>query len=135
MTFLPTGPTIAAPPLVDRYGRATRSLRVSVTDRCNLRCLYCMPDGPIPWFERSRILTFEEIRRIVSVLVTLGVREVRLTGGEPLLRKDLPVLAGMLARLDGVEDLAVTTNGLLLKPLAANLLRSGVRRFNVHIDS
>ena len=126
------GPNAA---LVDSQGRTARSLRVSVTDRCNLRCLYCMPEGPIAWFGKERILTFEEIRRIVAVLAAAGVNEVRLTGGEPLLRQDLPVLARMLADIEGIEDLAVTTNGLLLKPLAAPLLEAGVRRFNVHLDS
>jgi GTP 3',8-cyclase len=128
------GATAGAIDLVDAFGRRARSLRLSVTDRCNLRCLYCMPDGSIPWFERSRILSFEEIRRIVAVLAGLGVREVRLTGGEPLLRKDLPVLASMIARIDGIEDLAVTTNGLLLRSLAGPLVEAGVRRFNVHLD-
>ncbi len=121
--------------LADRHGRVVRSLRVSVTDRCNLRCLYCMPAGPIAWFDKKRILSFEEIERVVRVMAGLGVREVRLTGGEPLLRNDLPVLARMLARIDGIDDLTVTTNGLLLKALAAPLRDAGVRRFNVHIDS
>jgi cyclic pyranopterin phosphate synthase len=128
-------PPASAAGLVDGYGRVARSLRVSVTDRCNLRCLYCMPADGITWFDRGRILTFEEIHRVVVVLAGLGVREVRLTGGEPLLRRDLPVLAGMLAGIDGVEDLAVTTNGLLLAPLASPLIKAGVRRFNVHLDS
>jgi cyclic pyranopterin phosphate synthase len=134
MRPVPTAsPTRAA--LTDRHGRTARSLRVSVTDRCNLRCLYCMPAGSIAWFEKERILTFEEIRRVVSVLASLGVMDVRLTGGEPLLRKDLPILARMLAEIDGLEDLSVTTNGLLLASQAAPLLRAGVRRFNVHVDS
>lgn len=126
-----------APPgrLADSHGRVARSLRVSVTDRCNLRCLYCMPAGPIAWFDKERILSFEEIERVVGVMAGLGVREIRLTGGEPLLRSDLPVLARMLARIGGIDDLAVTTNGVLLKSLAAPLRDAGVRRFNVHIDS
>jgi GTP 3',8-cyclase len=135
MTVSPTTVARRESALVDRYGRTVRSLRVSVTDRCNLRCLYCMPAGEIPWFEKSRILTFEEIERIVSVLARLGVSDVRLTGGEPLLRKDLPVLARMIAGIAGIDDLAVTTNGLLLKSLAAPLLSAGVKRFNVHVDS
>jgi len=121
--------------LVDRFGRTVRSLRLSVTDRCNLRCLYCMPDGRISWFGRDRILSFEEIVRVVRSLAGLGVREIRLTGGEPLLRRDLPVLVRMLAAVDGIEDLALTTNGLLLAEMAAPLLEAGVRRFNVHVDS
>jgi len=125
----PTGP------LVDRFGRAVRSLRISVTDRCNLRCVYCMPLAGITWYERSELLTFEEIVRVVRPLAARGVREIRLTGGEPLVRRDLARLAGMLSALPGVEDLAVTTNGLLLKEQAEGLVRAGVRRFNVHIDS
>ena len=121
--------------LVDRFGRAVRSLRVSVTDRCNLRCVYCMPAAGIAWYERSELLTFEEIVRVVRPLAARGVREIRLTGGEPLVRRELARLAGMLSALPGVEDLAVTTNGLLLKEQAEGLVRAGVRRFNVHIDS
>src|SRR3989441_327896 len=121
--------------LVDRFGRVVRSLRLSVTDRCNLRCQYCMPEGEIPWFPKERILTFEEIERVARHLALLGVAEIRLTGGEPLLRRDLPVLVRLLSRIEGIEDLAVTTNGLLLEEMAGPLLRAGVRRFNVHIDS
>ncbi|MFQ5878340.1 MAG: GTP 3',8-cyclase MoaA [Acidobacteriota bacterium] len=121
--------------LADAHGRVARSLRISVTDRCNLRCLYCMPAGAIRWFEKSRLLSFEEIRRVVEVLARLGVRDVRLTGGEPLLRRDLPVLARMISAVDGIEELSVTTNGLLLAALAEPLMRAGVQRFNVHIDS
>jgi cyclic pyranopterin phosphate synthase len=121
--------------LVDRFGRVARSLRLSLTDRCNLRCLYCMPAGTIPWFPKDRILTFEEIERVAALLVPLGVREIRLTGGEPLLRRDVTILARMLSRIEGLEDLAVTTNGLLLEQMAGPLLGAGVRRFNVHIDS
>jgi len=123
------------PCLIDRFGRVVRSLRISVTDRCNLRCLYCMPDGTIPWFQKQRILTFEEIGRVASILSSLGVRELRLTGGEPLMRRDLPVLARMLMRIEGIDDLAVTTNGLLLDQMAGPLVEAGVRRFNVHLDS
>jgi cyclic pyranopterin phosphate synthase len=121
--------------LADRFGRVVRSLRISVTDRCNLRCVYCMPAAGIAWYERSEILTFEEIVRVVRPLAACGVREIRLTGGEPLVRRDLARLAGMLSALPGVEDLAVTTNGLLLKDQAEGLVQAGVRRFNVHIDS
>jgi cyclic pyranopterin phosphate synthase len=134
MTATSTTSSVAGA-LQDAFGRVHRSLRVSVTDRCNLRCLYCMPDDGIRWFDNSRILSYEEIGRVVSVMATLGVREVRLTGGEPLLRKDLPVLARMIAGIEGIEDLSVTTNGLLLRALAGPLLRSGVKRFNVHLDS
>lgn len=122
-------------PLVDRFGRVVRSLRISVTDRCNLRCLYCMPAGAISWFRKDRILTYEEIGRVTQVLASLGVREIRLTGGEPLVRRDLPVLARLVSGIAGIEELAITSNGLLLKELAGPLLLAGVRRFNVHIDS
>jgi cyclic pyranopterin phosphate synthase len=121
--------------LIDRFGRVARSLRVSVTDRCNLRCVYCMPEAGIAWFDKSAILTFEEIVRVVGLLTRRGVREVRLTGGEPLLRRELPRLVGMLRALPGVEDLALTTNGLLLRELAGPLIEAGVTRFNVHLDS
>src|SRR6266850_7220406 len=135
MITAPTPPAVSREALRDRFGRVARSLRISVTDRCNLRCLYCMPATGVGWFSRSRILTFEEIHRVASVLASLGVREVRLTGGEPLLRRDLPSLAAMLAAIEGIEDLALTTNGLLLESLAEPLLAAGVKRFNVHLDS
>ena len=122
-------------PIEDRFGRTVRSLRISVTDRCNLRCLYCMPDGPIEWFDRRSILSFEEIYRITAALAVAGVREVRLTGGEPLLRRDLPLLVRMLASIEEIEDLSLTTNGLLLRSLAGPLHEAGVMRFNVHLDS
>jgi cyclic pyranopterin phosphate synthase len=121
--------------LVDRFGRVVRSLRLSVTDRCNLRCQYCMPEGQIPWFSKDRILTFEEIERVARILASLGVTEIRLTGGEPLLRQDLAVLARMLSGIEAIEDLALTTNGLLLEEMAGPLVQAGVRRFNVHLDS
>jgi cyclic pyranopterin phosphate synthase len=121
--------------LQDTFGRTVRSLRISVTDRCNLRCAYCMPERGVVWFERKDILTFEEIARVTRVLAGAGVHEVRLTGGEPLLRSDLAVLARMLAAIPGIDDLSVTTNGLLLREQAADLVAAGVKRFNVHIDS
>src|SRR5436190_12723482 len=102
-------------PLIDGHGRLIGDLRVSVTDRCNFRCRYCMPADGLPWLERSELLSFEEIERVVSLLVSLGVRDVRLTGGEPLVRRDFPVLVGMLAAIDGLCDLSVTTNGYLLE--------------------
>jgi GTP 3',8-cyclase len=122
-------------PLMDGHGRQIGDLRVSVTDRCNFRCQYCMPAEGLPWLERTEILTFEEITRLVGVFAAMGVGDVRLTGGEPLVRRDFPVLAGMLAALDGVDDLSVTTNGFLLKRDAERLVRAGVNRFNVSIDS
>jgi cyclic pyranopterin phosphate synthase len=122
-------------PLVDGHGRAIADLRVSVTDRCNFRCQYCMPAEGLPWLDRAEILDFDEIARIVALLAEMGVHDIRLTGGEPLVRRDFPVLAGMLATVDGVRDLSVTTNGFLLERDAAALVGAGVNRFNVSIDS
>jgi cyclic pyranopterin phosphate synthase len=120
-------------PLVDGHGRRIADLRVSVTDRCNFRCQYCMPAEGLPWLERGAVLSFEEIERIVALLAAMGVTDLRLTGGEPLVRRDFPRLAAMLSPL--VEDLSVTTNGYLLERDAAALVDAGVRRFNVSIDS
>ncbi len=122
-------------PLRDGHGRLIGDLRVSVTDRCNFRCQYCMPAEGLPWVEHAEILRFEEITRIVALLGTLGVHHVRLTGGEPLVRRDFPVLAGMLAALGDVHELSVTTNGYLLERDAAALVDAGVDRFNVSVDS
>src|SRR5919205_3069364 len=122
-------------PLRDGHGRAIRDLRVSVTDRCNFRCQYCMPAEGLPWLERADVLTFEEIARLVALLTDMGVHDVRLTGGEPLVRRDFPQLAAMLAAVEGVEDLSVTTNGYLLERDAERLVRAGINRFNVSIDS
>jgi GTP 3',8-cyclase len=122
-------------PLVDGHGRSIGDLRVSVTDRCNFRCQYCMPAEGLPWLEREAILTFEEITRIVSLLAAMGVHDVRLTGGEPLVRRGFPRLAAMLAATPEVEDLSVTTNGFLLERDAAALVSAGINRFNVSIDS
>jgi cyclic pyranopterin phosphate synthase len=122
-------------PLVDGHGRRISDLRVSVTDRCNFRCQYCMPADGLPWLERSALLTFEEIERLVRVFASLGVTDLRLTGGEPLVRRDFPRLAAMLAAVDGIRDLSVTTNGYLLERDAAALVDAGVQRVNVSIDS
>ena len=122
-------------PLMDGHGRAIGDLRVSVTDRCNFRCQYCMPAEGLPWLERDDVLRFEEIERIVALMVSLGVRDVRLTGGEPLVRREFPRLAAMLAEIDGLEDLSLTTNGYLLERDAAALVDAGINRFNVSIDS
>src|SRR5918912_4190947 len=97
-------------PLVDGWGREIRSVRISVTDRCNFRCTYCMPAEGLEWLRRDEILSFEEITRLSSILASLGVREFRLTGGEPLVRRDVPVLVGMLADTPGGDDLSLTTN-------------------------
>jgi cyclic pyranopterin phosphate synthase len=121
--------------LHDGHGRRIGDLRVSVTDRCNFRCQYCMPAEGLPWLERTEILTFEEIARLVTLFASMGVGDVRLTGGEPLVRRDFPRLAEMLAAVPGVEDLSVTTNGFLLERDAERLVRSGINRFNVSVDS
>ena len=118
----------------DTLARPLGSLRVSVTDRCNLRCRYCMPETDYVWLPKSSILTFEEIARLVGVFAGLGARKVRLTGGEPLLRHDLPTLVGMLAPLD-LSDLAMTTNGLLLVHWAGPLRKAGLRRVTVSLDT
>ena len=119
--------------LRDGHGRAIGDLRLSVTDRCNFRCQYCMPAEGLPWLDRSAVLSFEEIERLVALFASIGVRAVRLTGGEPLVRRDFPRLAAMLAPL--VDDLSVTTNGFLLERDAGALVAAGVNRFNVSIDS
>ena len=130
-----TSPLTSVEPLVDGHGRRIRDLRVSVTDRCNFRCQYCMPREGLPWLERHEVLTFEEIARLVAVLVKLGVEDVRLTGGEPLVRRDFPSLVAMLADIGELRDLSMTTNGYLLERDAAALVEAGIKRVNVSIDS
>jgi cyclic pyranopterin phosphate synthase len=122
-------------PLTDSWGREIRSVRVSVTDRCNFRCRYCMPADGLPWLDKPELLTFEEITRLVRVLAAMGVCKIRLTGGEPLVRRDLPRLVGALSAIPGVEDLSLTTNGVLLDRLAGPLAAAGLRRLNVSLDS
>jgi len=122
-------------PLIDGHGRRIGDVRVSVTDRCNFRCQYCMPAEGLPWLERDGVLRFEEIARLVALLASMGVTDVRLTGGEPLVRRDFPRLVGMLAAIEELADLAITTNGYLLERDAAALVAAGARRFNVSIDS
>ncbi len=126
---------MALEPLIDGHGRRIGDLRVSVTDRCNFRCQYCMPAEGLPWLERAEILTFEEITRLVGLFADMGVHDVRLTGGEPLVRRQFPLLAQMLAGIDAVHDLSVTTNGFLLERDAEALIRAGINRFNVSVDS
>jgi GTP 3',8-cyclase len=121
--------------LLDSHGRRITDLRVSVTDRCNFRCQYCMPAEGLPWMERDEILSFEEIERLVSVMTGLGVTDVRLSGGEPLVRRGFPALAARLARIEGVRELSLTTNGYLLERDAAELAAAGIQRVNVSIDS
>jgi cyclic pyranopterin phosphate synthase len=123
------------PPLVDSFGRRHTSLRISVTDRCNIRCFYCMPAEGVVFRPRAELLTFEEIERFARALVPLGVDKLRLTGGEPLVRADLPELVRMLAAIPGVRDLALTTNGMLLDKQAAALHAAGLRRINISLDT
>jgi len=126
---------MAVQPLVDSFSRVHDNLRISVTDRCNIRCFYCMPETDVQFVDRSEILDFEELERFVRVAAGLGVRKLRLTGGEPLLRRDLPALVARLAAIPGIEDLALTTNGVLLEQFAQPLYDAGLRRLNVHIDT
>jgi cyclic pyranopterin phosphate synthase len=121
--------------LRDAHGRIVSDLRVSVTDRCNFRCQYCMPAEGLPWLDRDEILSFEEIERLVGLLVSLGIEDVRLTGGEPLVRRDFPALVSMLRRIDRIRDLSLTTNAYLLERDAAALVEAGIDRVNVSIDS
>src|SRR3954454_20109690 len=124
-----------AEPLRDGHGRRIGDLRVSVIDRCNFRCQYCMPAEGLPWLQRSELLTFEEIERLVRVMVPLGVQSIRLTGGEPLVRRELPKLIAMLSAVEGLEDLSLTTNGYLLAGMAEDLVEAGLKRINVSLDS
>ncbi len=121
-------------PLFDTFARKHDYLRISITDRCNLRCQYCMPEE-MAWMERSDILSFEEILRFTRVAVSVGVTKARITGGEPLLRKDVVSLVERLAAIDGIEDLSLTTNGVLLRKLAEPLYKAGLRRVNISLDS
>lgn len=122
-------------PLVDGHGRCIGDVRISVTDRCNLRCTYCMPERQQIWLPREGTLQFEEITRIVTILASMGVGDVRLTGGEPLMRRDLPELVRQLTAVDNVHDLSLTTNGLLLEDKIDMLADAGLRRVNVSLDS
>ncbi len=126
---------LPAYPLTDRLNRPLRSLRISVTDRCNMRCRYCMPEDDYVWLPRESILSFEEIDRLVGIFGRLGVHKVRLTGGEPLLRHDLAALVGMLRRRSAIDDLALTTNGILLARYAGELRDAGLGRVTVSLDT
>src|ERR1700722_268342 len=127
--------TIAGLGLVDTFGRLHDNLRISVTDRCNIRCFYCMPEEDVKYAPREEILSFEEIERFARVAVSLGVTKIRVTGGEPLVRKDLPLLIAKLCAIPGVRDVAMTTNGVLLARHAQALYDAGLRRLNVHLDT
>jgi cyclic pyranopterin phosphate synthase len=122
-------------PLQDGHGRLIGDLRVSVTDRCNFRCQYCMPAEGLPWLERAEILSFEEIVRLTSIFASLGVRDLRLTGGEPLVRRGFVKLASMLREVEDLHEISVTTNGFLLERDAQALVEAGIDRFNVSVDS
>jgi cyclic pyranopterin phosphate synthase len=122
-------------PLRDGWGREIKSVRVSVTDKCNFRCTYCMPAEGLEWLPRDEVLDYEEIARLVRIMAGMGVDEVRLTGGEPLARRNVPALVGLLAPIPGVNDLSLTTNGVLLDRFAAPLVEAGLTRLNVSLDS
>jgi GTP 3',8-cyclase len=122
-------------PLHDGHGRRISDLRVSVTDRCNFRCQYCMPADGLPWLERAEVLSFEEIERLVTIMAQMGVQTLRLTGGEPLVRRDFPTLATLLTAVDGLDEVSITTNGFLLERDAAALVAAGIDRFNISVDS
>ena len=121
--------------LQDKYGRTIRDLRISVTDKCNFRCFYCIPDEDIVWKRKQDLLTYEEIILISDIAVGMGVEKLRLTGGEPLLRKDIEFLIERLARLEGVRDLAMTTNADGLKERAQGLRDAGLQRLTISCDS
>jgi cyclic pyranopterin phosphate synthase len=121
--------------LVDGFSRPITYLRISVTDKCNLRCVYCMPESGLPWLRRDEILSYEEIGEIVRAAATVGVRSIRLTGGEPLVRRDLNRLVAAIADIPGVDDIALSTNGLLLEEQVAGLAAAGLRRVNLSLDT
>jgi GTP 3',8-cyclase len=123
------------PSLTDGHGRTIGDLRISVTDRCNFRCQYCMPAEGLDWLDRSELLSFEELARLAGLFVDLGVTDIRLTGGEPLVRRDLHQLIDSVARLEGLRDLSLTTNGYLLERQLDDLVAAGLRRLNVSLDS
>jgi cyclic pyranopterin phosphate synthase len=122
-------------PLVDSFGRVHDNLRISVTDRCNIRCFYCMPEKGVEFADRNQILHFEEIERFVRIAITLGITKLRITGGEPLVRRGLAELVRRLALVPGIRDLALTTNAVLLPEMAEPLFEAGLRRINVHLDT
>ncbi len=130
-----TAGAASAPGLSDSFGRGITNVRVSVTDRCNFRCRYCMPEEGMTWLHRDELLSYEEITRVVAVLGGLGVSHVRLTGGEPLMRKDLSELVRLIRRISAIEDIALTTNGYFLAEQIDALVDAGVDRLNVSMDS
>jgi GTP 3',8-cyclase len=122
-------------PLIDSFGRVHDNLRISVTDRCNLRCFYCMPEDNVQFMPRADLLTFEEIARVARIAASLGITKLRLTGGEPLVRRELHKLVELLAAIPGIHDIGLTTNGLLLAEEASRLYDAGLRRINVSLDA
>ena len=126
---------LRALPLTDAFARRVDYLRISVTDKCNLRCIYCMPAEGLAWIERERLLRFEEIERLVRIFASLGVRKIRLSGGEPLVRRDLPRLVAMLHEIDGIEEIALSTNGILLEEQLPALMHAGLARVNISLDT
>ena len=121
--------------LVDGMGRTIVNLRISVTDRCNFRCTYCMPADNVEFMSRDKLLTFEEITRIARIGAGMGIKRLRLTGGEPLMRKDLPTLVSMLTQIEGIDDVAMTTNAFFLKEHAKALKEAGLKRLNISLDA
>ncbi|MBZ0188933.1 MAG: GTP 3',8-cyclase MoaA [Candidatus Obscuribacterales bacterium] len=121
--------------LIDNFGRKHTYLRISVTDKCNLRCFYCLPRQGLVWKKKEELLSFEEIERISRIFVSMGIEKIRLTGGEPLMRKDLPLLASMLSRIEGLRVLAMTTNASRLKEHAFEIRRAGITQLNISLDS
>lgn len=128
-------PAATAAPLIDRFDRIHDSLRLSVTDRCNLRCLYCMPESADDFEDAASLLSFDQIERVARVLAASGVNKIRITGGEPLLRRSLPELVERLAAIPCIDDLAITTNGIRLPALAEPLQKAGIRRVNISLDT
>jgi len=122
-------------PLVDGFGRVHRALRLSVTDRCNLRCRYCMPAEGMDWLPKDQVLDFDEIERLVRVVAGMGVGDIRVTGGEPLVRRDLPQVVGRITAIDGIREVSITTNGVLLAGQIDDLVAAGLARVNVSVDS
>jgi len=121
--------------MIDQFGRRVEYLRVSVTDKCNLRCVYCMPMEGLPWLKREELLSYEEIEKIVRTMAGMGLRRVRITGGEPLVRRDLPDLVRMLAAVPEIDDLSISTNAVLMEEQAEALRSAGAQRLNVSLDS
>ncbi|QBD77958.1 GTP 3',8-cyclase MoaA [Ktedonosporobacter rubrisoli] len=122
-------------PLIDSYGRRIKNMRISITDKCNFRCTYCMPAEGLPWLKKAEILSYEEIERIARVAVEIGIEQIRLTGGEPLVRRDVADLVRQLHEIEGLRSLSLTTNGVLLKQQAKALAEAGLTRINVSLDS